>query len=456
MSTLSACRGIGSAFAAGRGEQAARTFIIPATGVFGWNCTTASRLPNARSKEAQPAVARHSAAAAIAAARIRPGWGARTAASIGRPAGRHGRRGRHQRGSGPGPQAGGNAARAARGGRPGGGRGTAPGALRGNPRGGGTRAPAAPGASPTPPRAAEALGGRMRPAALVGREAAIEGLGVPRSAPPACSARLLGTEDPGLWRICPAGTGAPAAPGGGAELARRYHGDSLILHTEWRTATGTGRLIDFMPPRDGKPPVLARIREGRHGHRDMEGTLRSRLRYGATLPLVRRKNGRVCAVAGPDSLWLDTPVTLTGRDLAHQAAFRVTAGERVPFVLTWRPGHEPAPEQVDADAELARATGFWRDWASRCTYEGPHPDAVIRSLITLKALTYAPTGGIVAAATTSLPEDIGGVRNWDYRYCWLRDATITLEALLRTGYTEEAAAWRAWLERAVAGDPKDV
>ena len=149
-------------------------------------------------------------------------------------------------------------------------------------------------------------------------------------------------------------------------------------------------------------------------------------------------------------------MTLAGRNMAHHGAFRVAAGEHVPFVLTWQPSHEVPPERADPAAELALTTRFWRDWAFRCTYEGPHRDAVIRSLITLKALTYAPTGGIVAAATTSLPEDIGGVRNWDYRYCWLRDATITLEALLRTGYTEEAAAWRAWLERAVAGDPKDV
>ncbi|MGH3422257.1 MAG: glycoside hydrolase family 15 protein, partial [Streptosporangiaceae bacterium] len=170
----------------------------------------------------------------------------------------------------------------------------------------------------------------------------------------------------------------------------------------------------------------------------------------------RRIDGRICAVAGPDSLWLDTPVTVTGRNMAHHASFLVAAGDRVPFTLTWQPSHESPPERADPFAELSQASRFWRDWVFRCTYEGPHKEAVVRSLITLKALTYAPTGGIVAAATTSLPEDIGGVRNWDYRYCWLRDATITLEALLRTGYTEEAAAWRAWLCRAVAGDPRDV
>jgi GH15 family glucan-1,4-alpha-glucosidase len=295
-----------------------------------------------------------------------------------------------------------------------------------------------------------ALIGDMQTAALVGKDGSIDWLCVPRFDSPACFTRLLGTDDHGHWSICPAGQP------GDAEVTWHYQRDTLILQTEWRTATGTVRLVDFMPPRDGKPPVVVRIVEGVHGHVDMECTLRLRLGYGAILPWVRRRDGRICAVAGPDSLWLDTPVTLTGRNMAHHASFRVAAGEHVPFVLTWRPSHEDEPERADPAAELGQTTRFWRDWAFRCTYEGPHREAVMRSLITLKALTYAPTGGIVAAATTSLPEDIGGVRNWDYRYCWLRDATITLEALLRTGYTEEAAAWRAWLERAIAGDPKDV
>jgi GH15 family glucan-1,4-alpha-glucosidase len=295
-----------------------------------------------------------------------------------------------------------------------------------------------------------ALIGDMQTAALVGKDGSIDWLCLPRFDSPACFTRLLGTDDHGHWSICPAGQP------GAAEVTRRYQGDTLILQTEWRTATGTVRLADFMPPRDGKPPVLVRIVAGVHGHVDMDCTLRLRLGYGAVLPWVRRRDGRIAAIAGPDSLWLDTPVTLSGRNMAHHASFRVAAGEQVPFTLTWQPSHEGPPERADPAAELALTTRFWRDWAFRCTYEGPHRDAVVRSLITLKALTYAPTGGIVAAATTSLPEDIGGVRNWDYRYCWLRDATITLEALLRTGYTEEAAAWRAWLERAIAGDPKDV
>jgi GH15 family glucan-1,4-alpha-glucosidase len=174
------------------------------------------------------------------------------------------------------------------------------------------------------------------------------------------------------------------------------------------------------------------------------------------MPWVRRVDSNVLAVAGPDALWLATPISLTGRGMAHQATFTVTAGERVSFVLTWVPSHEGAPERLEPFQAEAETQKFWDEWVSRCTYQGSYREAVVRSLITLKALTFQPTGGIVAAATTSLPEDLGGVRNWDYRYCWLRDATITLEALLRTGYTDEALAWRAWLARAVAGDPRDV
>ena len=313
-----------------------------------------------------------------------------------------------------------------------------------------------------------ALIGDMQTAALVGRDGSIDWLCLPRFDSPACFASLLGTESHGYWRIAPSGAqpdgrgalpaadGAEAAPAGKAGVTRQYQGDTLILQTEWHTATGTVRLIDFMPPRDGRSPMLTRIVEGVHGHVDMECDLRMRLGYGEILPWVRRVDGRIVAVAGPDSLWLDTPVTMTGRNLAHHVSFQVAAGELVPFTLTWQPSHCQPPDRADPFADLASASQFWRDWVSRCTYAGQHKDAVVRSLITLKALTYAPTGGIVAAATTSLPEDIGGVRNWDYRYCWLRDATITLEALLRTGYTDEAAAWRSWLCRAVAGDPKDV
>ena len=292
-----------------------------------------------------------------------------------------------------------------------------------------------------------ALIGDMQSAALIGRDGSVDWLCLPRFDSPACFASLLGDESHGLWRIAPAGQ---------AEVSRRYQGETLILETTWRTAHGSARVIDFMPPRDSAPPVLIRLVEGVEGSVDMECVLRIRFGYGQIVPWVRRLETQIAAIAGPDSLWLTTPVALAGRDLAHTATFTVTAGERVPFVLGWLPSHQQQHDPVDAPQALADTRRFWQNWSARCTYRGPHREAVIRSLITLKALTYAPTGGIVAAATTSLPEDIGGTRNWDYRYCWLRDATITLEALLRTGYTEEAIAWRAWLERAIAGQPRDV
>jgi GH15 family glucan-1,4-alpha-glucosidase len=299
-----------------------------------------------------------------------------------------------------------------------------------------------------------AIIGDMQSAAMVSRDGSIDWLCLPRFDSPACFAALLGQERHGLWRIAPADAGTAA--GQRTEVARRYQGDTLILETDWRTATGQAKVIDFMPPRDGQPPAVIRIVEGVTGSVEMDCTLRIRFGYGQVVPWVRRREGNITAIAGPDSVWLDTPVVLTGQKFAHQATFTVEAGERVPFVFTWMPSHENAPEAVDAYQACLTTEQFWRDWVARCTYHGRHREAVVRSLITLKALTFQPTGGIVAAATTSLPEDIGGVRNWDYRYCWLRDATITLEALLRTGYTQEAAAWRAWLGRAVAGDPGDV
>ena len=292
-----------------------------------------------------------------------------------------------------------------------------------------------------------ALIGDMQSAALISRHGSLDWLCLPRFDSPACFASLLGSESHGLWRIAPAGQ---------AEVSRGYQGETLILETTWRTATGSARVIDFMPPRDSAPPVLIRLVEGVEGSVDMECVLRIRFGYGQIVPWVRRLETQIAAIAGPDSLWLTTPVALAGRDLAHTATFTVTGGERVPFVLGWLPSHQQQHDPVAAPQALADTRRFWQNWSARCTYRGPHREAVIRSLITLKALTYAPTGGIVAAATTSLPEDIGGTRNWDYRYCWLRDATITLEALLRTGYTEEAIAWRAWLERAIAGQPRDV
>ncbi|HEY3952665.1 MAG TPA: glycoside hydrolase family 15 protein [Streptosporangiaceae bacterium] len=292
-----------------------------------------------------------------------------------------------------------------------------------------------------------AIIGDMQSAALVGRTGSIDWLCLPRFDSPACFAALLGSERNGQWLI---------APTGSSEASWRYQEDTLILETEWRTDSGVARVTDFMPRRDGDPPVVARIVEGVHGTVDMECVLRLRFGYGHIVPWVRRSDDAINATAGPDSVWLRTPVRLEGSDMAHRAAFTVSRGERIPFTLTWVESHRDQPDDCPADEALQQTRRFWLDWVSRCTYTGAYRDAVVRSLITLKALTYDPTGGIVAAATTSLPEDIGGSRNWDYRYCWLRDATITLEALLRTGYTGEAAAWRKWLGRAIAGDPADV
>ena len=212
-----------------------------------------------------------------------------------------------------------------------------------------------------------------------------------------------------------------------------------------------------MPQRD-RAPDLIRIVEGVSGSVEMAGVLRLRFDYGHVIPWVRRTDGHRTAVAGPDSVWLrsEPEVHTYGKDFSTRSEFTVSAGDRVAFVLTWHPSHEPRPALVDPYESLRSSLDGWRAWAARCRYRGPYRDAVVRSLITLKALTYAPTGGIVAAPTTSLPERLGGVRNWDYRYCWLRDSTLTLNALLAAGYREEAAAWRDWLLRAIAGDPAEL
>ena len=210
-----------------------------------------------------------------------------------------------------------------------------------------------------------------------------------------------------------------------------------------------------MPPR-ARNPDLVRVVEGVSGRVAMAMELVVRFDYGRSVPWVRRDGGRWHAVAGPDAVVLDTTVPLHGEHLRTHASFEVAAGDCVPFVFEWHPSHDPPPQPIDAVAAIADTEAWWREWASHCTYEGDWRDAVVRSLLTLKALTFAPTGGIVAAATTSLPEQIGGVRNWDYRYCWLRDATFTLDALMSAGYTAEAIAWRDWLLRAVAGAPAEM
>ncbi|GGP74525.1 glucoamylase [Streptomyces sindenensis] len=297
-----------------------------------------------------------------------------------------------------------------------------------------------------------ALIGDMQTAALVCRDGTADWLCLPRFDSHAVFAGLLGTEEHGFWRLGPA-----RAEGTEPAFAdrRRYRGDSLILESEWDTPRGTVRVTDFMPPRDGAPQLI-RIVEGVSGRVPMRSELRMRFSYGRVTPWVHKVDNRTVAVAGPDSVWLDTEAETYGQNLTTYSDFTVGPGDRVAFTISWQPSHHEPPALPEPENSLEATENFWREWVEQCTYHGPYREAVVRSLITLKALTYAPTGGIVAAPTTSLPEEIGGVRNWDYRYTWLRDAAITLSSLLRTGYREEARAWREWLLRAVAGDPENL
>jgi GH15 family glucan-1,4-alpha-glucosidase len=289
--------------------------------------------------------------------------------------------------------------------------------------------------------------GDLHTAALVGRDGSLDWLCLPHFDSAACFAALLDTPAAGRWRIAPAS--------GGTCTRRRYQDDTLVLETEWETPDGTVRLLEFMPPR-GQAADVVRIVEGVSGAVPMVGDLTLRFDYGHIVPWVRRDEHGLVAIAGPDAVYLSTPAPLEGRDLATVSEFTVRAGQRIPFVLTYAPSARPRPKAVDAEAALADTVTFWERWSGRSLVKGRYRDAVQRSLITLKALTFAPTGGIVAAATTSLPEQIGGPRNWDYRFCWLRDATLSLQSLLIAGYTQEAAAWREWLLRAVAGDPAEL
>src|SRR5690606_4472558 len=243
--------------------------------------------------------------------------------------------------------------------------------------------------------------------------------------------------------------------GSGRVAERRYRGDSLVLESLWRTPTGSVRVLDFMPPRDGAPQVI-RIAEGLTGEVEMVSAMRPRPGYGSVSPWNHEVGGRMVAEAGADALWLDTCVPQLEKDGVVVSAFAISAGQSVAFVLSWCPSHAPAPDVPDPEAALAETLAFWQDWVQESTYDGPYREAVVRSSITLKAMTYGPSGGIVAAPTTSLPEEIGGDRNWDYRFTWLRDAATTLAALLGTGYRQEAQAWRRWLLRAVAGDPENL
>jgi GH15 family glucan-1,4-alpha-glucosidase len=297
-----------------------------------------------------------------------------------------------------------------------------------------------------------ALIGDLMTSGLVGRDGSIDWLCLPRFDSAACFAALLGEEENGHWRI------APKSAARGEPCTRRVYAEgTLVLESYWETADGTVRVTDFMPQRDTAPEVM-RIVEGISGRVTVRSTLRLRFDYGHVVPWVRRSDGDRVAVAGPDSAWFrsEPPVRTWGEDNSTRSEFTVGPGDQVAFVLTWHPSHEPRPEPVNPYQALRQSLADWREWSASCRYEGPYRQAVVRSLITLKALTYAPTGGIVAAATTSLPEELGGVRNWDYRYCWLRDSTLTLGALLSTGYLDEARAWRRWLLRAVAGDPADL
>src|ERR671931_1285861 len=293
-----------------------------------------------------------------------------------------------------------------------------------------------------------ALLGDLQTAALVGRSGSVDWLPFPRFDSSSCFGALLGGREHGRWLIAPA-SASPATK-------RCYRDDTLILESEWQTSEGRVRVIDFMPPRETTPDIV-RIVEGIEGSVQMRTELVIRLDYGSVIPWVRRLDAQtLLAIGGPDGLVLRTPIDLEPEGMTHTAEFTVHAGDRVPFVLTWFPSHTDLPRAVDAEDALGDTDSFWREWMRDCSYEADYAQAVRTSLVVLKALTYLPTGGIVAAPTTSLPERVGGVRNWDYRYCWLRDATLTLLALLHADHVEEALDWRRWLLRAVAGDPAEV
>jgi GH15 family glucan-1,4-alpha-glucosidase len=290
--------------------------------------------------------------------------------------------------------------------------------------------------------------GDLQTAALVSSDGSIDWACFPRFDSGACFAALLGTTEHGRWIVAPHGDSW--------EAGRRYRPGTLILETDWETDDGRVRVIDFMPPR-GKAPDIVRIVEGLDGEVAMDAELVIRFDYGKTVPWVRRiDDGTRIAIAGPDALSLRSEVEHRGENLRTIAEFTVRKGDRVPFTLTWYPSNEDPPDAIDAEAALRDTVDYWGDFVGKCGYDGRWADEVKQSLIVLKALTYAPTGGIVAAPTTSLPERIGGERNWDYRYCWLRDATLVLLAFINAGYLDEARAWRNWLLRAAAGDPAEL
>jgi GH15 family glucan-1,4-alpha-glucosidase len=289
-----------------------------------------------------------------------------------------------------------------------------------------------------------ALIGDTQTGALVSKQGSIDWLCLPRFDSGACFAALLGNDSHGRWLLAPPGI---------ERIERRYRPDTLVLETTFHTHEGSAQVLDFMPVRATHPRVV-RIVKGISGAVAMHMELIMRFDYGSIVPWVRRGENSLRAIGGPNALHLTYGAEITAKDLTHVADFRVASGDEVAFVLSWHESHHQPPARIDAQAALADTERWWRDWASSCTYKGPWREQVVRSLITLKALTFGPTGGIVAAPTTSLPEQPGGVRNWDYRYCWLRDATFTLYSLMRSGYRQEAISWRDWLLRAVAGQPQ--
>jgi GH15 family glucan-1,4-alpha-glucosidase len=292
-----------------------------------------------------------------------------------------------------------------------------------------------------------ALIGDTQTAALVGKDGSIDWLCLPRFDSGACFAALLGDSSNGRWLLAPKEKVR--------KVTRRYEPDSLVLVTEFETAHGAVEVIDCMTPRDVIPDLVRMVR-GVRGEVEMTMELVIRFGYGAIVPWVSCRNGALHAVAGPDALVLESSVRTKGKGLTTVSSFVVERGQSVPFRLAWYPSHTHPPKMTPAAIALDETRSFWRDWTAACTYEGEWREEVMRSLITLKALTYGPTGGIVAAPTMAIPESIGGMRNWDYRYCWIRDATFTLYALMLAGYRAEASAWREWLVRAVAGDPSQL
>ncbi|WFU42969.1 glycoside hydrolase family 15 protein [Bradyrhizobium sp. CB82] len=294
-----------------------------------------------------------------------------------------------------------------------------------------------------------ALIGDCETTALVGRDGSIDWLCWPAFDSDACFAAILGTRRNGRWQIAP--SQALTA------CSRRYLGNTLILETRFETDGGSVALIDFMPPR-GRASDIVRLVRGLKGRVKLRMELIIRFGFGVDIPWVRRTEDRsaVLAICGQDMTVLRTPVETRGEDLTTIAEFEVAAGETIPFVLTYGPSHLAPPEAIDPERAFAETEAFWKDWCGHANRDGDYHDLIMRSLITLKALTFGPTGGIVAAPTTSLPEKLGGMRNWDYRFCWLRDATFTLLALMNSGYTEEASSWHNWLLRAAAGSPANM